>query len=136
LLSKWNPLFAWLPVESIIHDHQQEYYDAINASNNNAESTVFIEFMLRTIKSSIIETLNMSDEMIDEAISIGEKRWILVQAYLHKNGSIRNADVCRLLGVSTATANRLLREWTGADKLKRFRDGRTWAYRSDGCEDE
>ena len=28
LLSKWNPVFAWLPVESIIHDHQQEYYDA------------------------------------------------------------------------------------------------------------
>ena len=23
LLSQWNPLFAWLPVESIIHDHQQ-----------------------------------------------------------------------------------------------------------------
>ena len=22
LLSKWNPAFAWLPVESIIHDHQ------------------------------------------------------------------------------------------------------------------
>ena len=34
LLSKWNPAFAWLPVESIIHDHQQEYYDVINVSNN------------------------------------------------------------------------------------------------------
>lgn len=30
LLSKWNPLFAWLPIESIIHDHQAEYYAAIN----------------------------------------------------------------------------------------------------------
>ena len=36
LLSKWNPVFAWLPVESIIHDHQQGYYDAINASNDAA----------------------------------------------------------------------------------------------------
>ena len=25
LLSKWNPIFAWLPVESIIHDNQKEY---------------------------------------------------------------------------------------------------------------
>lgn len=33
LLSRWNLAFAWLPVESIIHDRQQEYYAAINASN-------------------------------------------------------------------------------------------------------
>ena len=43
-------IFAWLPVESIIHDHQQEYYDAINASNDAGESTAFIEFMLSPIK--------------------------------------------------------------------------------------
>lgn len=133
LLSKWNPLFAWLPVESIIHEYQQEYYDAINTSNDNAESTVFIEFMLRAIKSSIIEVLNMSDEMMDENADktaiVEEKRWALVLSYLYDNGSIRNADVCRLLGVSPATANRLLREWTDNSKLERFRDGRTWGYR-------
>lgn len=54
LLSKWNSAFAWLPVESIIHDRQQEYYEAINASNGAGESTVFIEFMLSAIKASLI----------------------------------------------------------------------------------
>ncbi len=91
--------------------------------------------MLRAIKSSIIEALNMSDEMIDEtadkSASIEDKRWARVQSYIHKNGSIRNADVCRLLDVSPATANRLLRAWAGKNKLVRFRDGRTWAYRVD-----
>ncbi len=99
----------------------------------NINSTVFIEFMLRAIKSSIIDVLNMSDEMIDEtadkAASIEEKRWARVQSYLHESGSIRNADVCRLLDVSPATANRLLRAWAEKKKLVRFRDGRTWAYR-------
>ena len=51
LLSQWNPTFAWLPVESIIHARQQEYYAAINASNAAGESTVFIEFMLSAIKA-------------------------------------------------------------------------------------
>ena len=37
LLSKWNPAFAWLPVESIIHENQQAYYAAINASNAAGE---------------------------------------------------------------------------------------------------
>ena len=55
LLSKWNPDFAWLPVESIIHERQQEYYAAINASNDARESTVFIEFMLSSIKASAHE---------------------------------------------------------------------------------
>ena len=91
--------------------------------------------MLRAIKSSIIEVLNMSDEMMDETVdksaSIDEKRWARVQSYLHKNDSIRNADVCRLLDVSPATANRLLRAWAEKSKLVRFRDGRTGAYRAD-----
>lgn len=42
LLSKWNPTFAWLPVESMIHDRRQEYYAAINASNAAGEPVVFM----------------------------------------------------------------------------------------------
>lgn len=129
LLSKWNPLFAWLPVESIIHDRQQAYYEAINASKQEASSTKFIVFMLSAIKSSIIDALNVSDEMMDEAITSEEKRWNLARAVLRKNGSIQNTDLCQLLGVSSATANRLLRKWTENGRLIRYRDGRTWAYR-------
>lgn len=55
LLSQWNSLFAWLPVESILHDHQQEYYDAINRSNAEGEGTAFIEFMLGVIKEALEE---------------------------------------------------------------------------------
>lgn len=61
LLSKWNPIFAWLPIESIIHAHQQDYYTAINISNNAAESTAFIEFMLSVIKASLMEAISIGD---------------------------------------------------------------------------
>jgi len=57
LLSKWNPLFAWLPVESIIHENQSAYYDAINSSNGEGESTIFIEFMLSVIKKALVEAI-------------------------------------------------------------------------------
>lgn len=33
LLSKWNPTFQLLPIESIIYDNQKKYYEAINTSN-------------------------------------------------------------------------------------------------------
>lgn len=134
LLSKWNPLFAWLPVESMIHDRQQEYYDVINASNDEGESTRFIRFMLSAIKSSLNEAAEMSDQMMDdlsdERISKTEQRWIVVKNYLKQHDSIQNADICRLLDVSSATANRLLRAWTEDNKLKRYRNGKTWMYRT------
>ncbi|MBQ6052753.1 MAG: DeoR family transcriptional regulator [Clostridia bacterium] len=46
-----------------------------------------------------------------------------------KNELIRNADLCEGLGVSPATANRVLRELSGDGTLKRVRDGRFWVYR-------
>ena len=29
LLSKWNPVFQYLPLESHIHEYQDDYYNAI-----------------------------------------------------------------------------------------------------------
>ena len=45
--------FAWLPIETLIHENQNEYYSVINASNNSGESTIFVEFMLRIIKKKL-----------------------------------------------------------------------------------
>ena len=55
ILSKWNPIFAWLPVESMVYRHQEEYYGAINKCNSMGDSTAFIEFMLDIIKSVLTE---------------------------------------------------------------------------------
>ena len=33
ILTRWNPLFAWIPVESLIHARQSEYYAAIRESS-------------------------------------------------------------------------------------------------------
>ena len=129
LLSKWNPVFAWLPVESIIHDRQQEYYDAINASNDAGESTPFIGFMLSAIKASLIEAINLNDEMSDGKIDKTTLRWNKIQEYLQTHDYIMNADVRELCGVSAATANRILAGFVIDDRLIKCRKGSTWGYR-------
>lgn len=129
LLSRWNPAFAWLPVESIIHDRQQEYYDAINASNDAGESTVFIEFMLSAIKASLIDAANTSDEMSDGKMDKATRRWKKIEEYLKTNEHITNADVRALCGVSAATANRILAGLALDGKLVRYRVNGHWAYR-------
>lgn len=128
LLSKWNSAFAWLPMESIIHDLQQEYYAAINASNDAGESTVFIEFMMSAIKASLIEAINTSNEMSDGKINKVALRWKKIEEYLKTHDYIMNADVRELCGVSAATANRTLYMLTIEGKLVKYRCGGHWAY--------
>ena len=129
LLSKWNPAFAWLPVESIIHANQQDYYVAINTSNDAGESTVFIEFMLSAIKASLIEATNASDETSDATQDKTAIRWSKIAGYLKTHPFIMNADVRDLCGVSAATANRILAELVRKEKLAKYRESGHWAYR-------
>lgn len=128
LLSKWNPAFAWLPVESIIHDRQQEYYTAINTSNDAGESTVFIEFMLSAIKASLMDAINTSDGMSDGKIDKATLRWNKIQEYLKTHDYIMNADVRELCGVSAATANRILTKFTEAKKPRKLMINGHWGY--------
>lgn len=53
LLSNWKPIFQWIPIESIIKDNQQDYYDTIRKSTSQGKSNCFVEFMLNAIYNAI-----------------------------------------------------------------------------------
>lgn len=127
LLSKWNPLFAWIPVESIIHDRQDKYYQAINESNDKGDSTVFIEFMLSAIKDALLETID-ENKSAKKKVNKNDYRWNIISDFLNDNDYIMNADVRILLSVSSATANRILSGFVNDGKLIKIRQGKTWAY--------
>lgn len=127
LLSKWNSLFAWLPIESIIHDNQAKYYDAINLSNSNGNSTVFIEFMLSVIKQALQEAV-ITDNVKTETKSKSDVRWNVISDFLKTHDYIMNSDIQKLLGVSSATATRILTGFMKSGKLKRVRVESHWGY--------
>lgn len=60
ILSRWNPLFANVPVESLIHTHQTEYYRALQHSTASNDSAPFIEFMLSMMHSALLDNLHAS----------------------------------------------------------------------------
>jgi len=53
ILSQWQPLFAYIPVESLVHQHQESYYAAIRQSNSESDSSAFVLFMLERILEAI-----------------------------------------------------------------------------------
>ena len=63
ILAHWNPLFADMPVESLVFDHQQKYYQALQESSGQADSAPFITFMLQMI----LETLSTATPQIGRA---------------------------------------------------------------------
>lgn len=56
-LSQWKPIFAWLPVETLIRERQNEYYKVLAIADQAAESTAFIEFMLMVIHDALREII-------------------------------------------------------------------------------
>lgn len=63
LLSRWKGIFAWLPVETIVKDNQQEYYNVIAQSDAAGNSTVFVEFMLKCLLDAMENYEDMEEEV-------------------------------------------------------------------------
>ncbi len=66
ILSRWNPIFANIPVESLIYQNQKAYYEALQASTDRTDSAPFIEFILQMILDAILssnETAQDSDHV-------------------------------------------------------------------------
>lgn len=53
LLASWKPIFAWIPIETIIKDNQEGYYKAITLSTSQGKSNIFILFMLDVINQAL-----------------------------------------------------------------------------------
>ena len=49
---------TWLPVETLVYENQQEYYDVLGRADKNGESTEFVEFMLGMIRDALQEISN------------------------------------------------------------------------------
>ena len=95
LLSRWQPLFAYLPVENQIYRYQSEYYEAISASHRAGESTPFILFMLRMI-DEVLKALLEKDVLAEHDIYM--KRLLAVMEY---DVPYTARELQKLLGLSS-----------------------------------
>lgn len=73
ILSNWEPLFEYVPIESEIKKYQEEYYKVIQKCNTKRDSTEFIEFMLKMI-----------DEVLDGIIIGVNKQINHISTYVRK----------------------------------------------------
>jgi len=103
ILAKWQEFYLWIPIETIIQEKQQDYYKALNASNNAGDSTIFVEFMLRAIRDLLIELSHNGAVLKDKGLD--EKLLDLL-----KEDNKRTANsLAEVTGVSPRTIQRALK---------------------------
>ena len=72
LLYKWKPVFAWLPIETLIKERQEDYYLALEQADRDADATPFVEFLLTVIFDTLQEISRTQQG--DQNVSVYVKR--------------------------------------------------------------
>ena len=108
LLAHWKGIFAWLPVETIVKAHQQEYYNAIAFSDSKGECTTFITFMLKCLLDSIRE-FNVADKVTEKVaekpLTNNEEKLLTL---ISKNNYITIGEIINKTGLSDSGIRKIL----------------------------
>lgn len=100
ILKEWKEVFAWLPVETLIKESQKEYYDALGVSDNEANSTKFIEFMLSLILNTIeeiIETEKKVTQKVTVKVTPNQRKILDV---IKSNPFVTQEELANIVGIA------------------------------------
>lgn len=110
ILSKLHPIFEHLPVESIVFQNQQQYYDAISRSTRTSDSAHFIEFMLEEILTTLKNRQNLSlksenDDTVNDTVRTNVSSETHNTADDTVNQNNYNSDLQHIENYDTDTVN-------------------------------
>lgn len=124
ILKNYSPVFEYLPIESIIKVRQQEYYDVLGKSDNQGNSTGFIEFMLEIIDSALEDLLKAQNHTITGAERINIFRNFAGTELFSRQDYLRHNKE-----ISTATASRDLKEGVDNGIIQKTGERRLTKYK-------
>ena len=123
MLAQWKPLFVDMPLESVIKQHQQDYYQALGSADSAADSTVFIEFMLK----AILQTLENAS--VNAPLSITPNAPVNIEdmktpdaiiALVQTDASITRQQMAEKIGKDIRTIGRAIKKLQDEGKLQRI----------------
>jgi Fic family protein len=123
ILKGYSPVFEFLPIETLIKEKQQDYYNVLGKSDNQGNSTSFVEFMLEIINHALEDLLSSQNLAIRNIERIEAFRAIISYDYFTRRDYLRqNKDI------SSATASRDLKDAVEKGILNKTGDKRMTKY--------
>ena len=114
ILSKWEPILAYLPVETVIRMRQTAYYEALAEADRIASATPFIEFMLQALHDAMTEVL------IKTSVKTSVKTSGKIIDALNKNCFMTIPELAHMIGISTRSIERNLQQLQKDGRLRRI----------------
>ena len=104
ILTRLNPVFQHLPVETMVHDNQQRYYQAINASTESGNSGIFIDFMLH----ELLQALKLHQMPLTGGVTGGVNQQDVFE-FIQQNPGLRANAIAAELSISERSVERHLK---------------------------
>lgn len=129
ILSQWHPLFLSLPLESMIKDHQEQYYQALEQADTQGESTAFIHFMLSTISKTLAQALTQNapvSALVNAPANIASlKTPEAILLLLQHNPQLTRQQLADAIGKDLRTIGRAISKLQQTNQLKRIGPDKT-----------
>ena len=123
ILNSYSPVFEFLPIESLIKERQQAYYEVLGDADNKGSSTGFIEFMLNIINQALEDLLRTQNYAVTGIDRIQQFSNFIGTKVFTRQDYLRHNK-----GISTATASRDLKEAVEKKMIVKTGDKRLTAY--------
>jgi Fic family protein len=126
ILQKWKDFFAWMPIETLIYAKQEGYYKALNESNKDGESTIFVTFMLEVICDALKDVVASQDKAQDVGTNVGENVGANVGTnedkvimLLRQDSNLTAKTIAATLGLTDRQVERILSKLKREGKIAR-----------------
>lgn len=116
ILIAYKDFFSYIPIESIVKENQQEYYDALEAAGAAGESTPFVEFMLGSILESLKQFIKQNAKS-NQKSSLKSDQKILT--LIKKNSKITIREICDSTGLSESGVKKIIKKLKDEGRLVR-----------------
>ncbi len=118
LLVRWRPVFANLPVETLVRDRQAGYYAALNAANATGHAAPFVVFMLTAIRDALAEAA--ADSAVSGSQKTAQKSSQKILALLRADPELTIAVLGARLGLSGRAVKNHLAKLKDQGRLRRI----------------
>ena len=120
ILKEWKEVFAWIPVESLIKENQSEYYNALNSSDKEADSSSFIEFMLSLLLKTIEEIIEAEKKVtvkVSVKVTVNQQKILDV---IKENPFVTQEELAQIIGLSRKSIIQNMKKLQENGLLKRI----------------
>jgi Fic family protein len=130
ILYHWKQPFIAIATESIVRDHQEAYYQALEDAGTAGESTPFVEFMLEVIHESIVSSVKGS---VKGSVNTEEK----ILLHLRENPTATIKALSEVLGLSTRAIEKQIAKLKTEGRLQRIGSARKghWEVKREEIDD-